>query len=169
MIAAVHHATPWFEGLHTYYGMAFIIAILTIGQMTGLWKAIAGRWRRWRAWTLVRDGKAAVTANGVPVSPVILSIPVRLKNLDDGQLKILDEIDKYKQEHGAQVAAIASSIDTLVRSNEELSDKVQKTLKNGLTSNDTGDMVYRIGQKMGLVVPENDPRPARREGDAPTS
>jgi hypothetical protein len=163
MIAVLVQAKPWYDGPHFWEGFAamggFVITFLKWG-----WPPVRVRWMRWRNWVLVRDGKAAVTVNGVPVSPVILSIPVRLKNLDDGQLAILNEISAYKIEHGNQVTAIAASVDEIKTQVKDVGDMVLKTVKNGLTSNDTGDMIYRIGQKMGVVVNEGE-APQRREDD----
>ena len=163
MIAVLVHAKPWYDGPHFWEGFAamggFVITFLKWG-----WPPLRVRWTRWRNWVLVRDGKAAISVNGAPVSPVILSIPVRLKNLDDGQLAILSEIGSYKAEHGAQVASLATSVGEIKDQVQQVSDLVQKTVKNGLTSNDTGDMIYRIGQKMGVVVNEGE-APQRREDD----
>jgi hypothetical protein len=87
-----------------------------------------------------------------------------LKNLDDGQLAILNEISSYKEDHSNQVAAIATSVSDIKDQVTDIRQAVQKTLKNGLTSNDTGDMIYRMGQKMGVVVNEGE-APQRREDD----
>jgi hypothetical protein len=154
---------PFFEGPHFWEGVA-AMGTLVVGFAKWAWPPIHQRWIRWRNWVLVRDGKAAITVNGVPVSPVILSIPVRLKNLDDGQLAILNEISSYKEDHSNQIAAIATSVSDIKDQVTDIRQAVQKTLKNGLTSNDTGDMIYRMGQKMGVVVNEGEAT-QRREDD----
>jgi hypothetical protein len=150
MVAVAKSAAPFFEGVHTYYGAAFVVAVITIAKLTGFTRWVKKKWRNYRNWILIRDGKAAIPN----VSKEILSIPVRLKNLDDGQLKILDEIASYKESHNAEVGAISTKVDQVLESNAALTDQVGKLFKNGLNTNNPGDTMYRIAEKLGVVVPE---------------
>lgn len=162
MLAVVKSATPFFEGAHFYYGAGAILAVITISKVTGLTRYVRKKWRNYRNWILVRDGKAAIPN----VSKEILSIPVRLKNLDDGQLKILDEITTYKTEHSIEVGRIASAVELVVESNEALVAKVQKLFPNGENTNDPGDLLSRTAKAVGAFLPNPSPvAHDRREGD----
>jgi hypothetical protein len=166
MLLVAKAAAPFFEGAHFYYGIGAVVAVITFAKITGITRVVRKRWTNWRNWILVRDGKAAITVNGVPVSPVILSIPVRLKNLDDGQLKIINDLDEYKRQHGAQVAAIATSVEQVATSQVRLEEKIIKLFPNGENTNDPGDLLSRTAKAVGAYI--DNPEPIthdRREGD----
>jgi hypothetical protein len=150
----MHHVTVFWQTPHFWEGFgtfgSFFLAFLKWG-----WPPIRMRWARWRNWTLVRDGRAAIPN----VSPAILAIPERLKNLDDGQLKIINDISSYKAEHTAQVAEINASVTRTER-------KIDKLFENGRGTNFTGDLIARMAEKQGVYLPNpEESSHDRREGD----
>lgn len=158
----VAKAAPWFEGVHAYYGAAFVVAVLTISKITGFTRWARKKWVNWRNWILVRDGAKAVPN----VRPALVALPQRLEKIDEGQLEILRVVDEYKTEHTVEVGKIAEKVDQVLQSNKDLVTKVQMLFPNGDNTNQPGDLLSRTAKAVGAFLPNPEPvSHDRREGD----
>ena len=156
MLFAAKSAAPFYEGIHTYYGMAFALAVLLIWNKY-VWPYFRPRVRAWKNDRLLIRGAPAVD----DVRPETLPLARRLRRIERRQ----DETNAITERLDSGQKVIVETLEAHGNDINEIKIDVKKLLKNGLTSNDTGDMIYRMGEKLGVVLPEGPIPHDRRETD----
>lgn len=149
--------TPWYEGVHTYYGFA-IAAFACAAWIKYIWPWIKKTLSGWYAWRVVRDGRPAIE----DVTPEVVPLPRRIKRLerittrlDNGQKEII----KRQDEHATEVDSIKKLVVTI-------DQKVTKLFPNGENTNDPGDLLARTAKTVGAFLENPEPiAHDRREDD----
>jgi hypothetical protein len=154
MLVGAKSAVPFFEGVHFYYGCAFILAVV------GLWVKPVGPWvrprfNRWRDRRLLMNGRPAVQGVADEVLPLgrrlkrteqrlgeVISVTTRL---DNGQKAIVERMDL----HDVKVTGIDEKLDNAL-------EMLTHLFENGKNSNNPGDLNARMAEAQGvyLVNPE---------------
>ena len=186
MLLAAKGAVPFYEGVHTYYGLA-IGAFLFGAWYKVIWPWLKPKVRAWKDRRLLMLGRPGVDG----VADEVLPLGRRLKRqekridevasevrvvketttrLDEGQVEIL----RRQEQHVDRVEKIDARVGTLIERQDKALEMLGHLFENGKNSNNPGDINARLAQANGVYLehpelptydPSKDVMHDRRKGD----
>lgn len=167
-------ATPWYEGVHTYYGLAISAAFCT-AWVKYIWPWMKPRVRSWQDNRLLMHGRLAVDGVAEEVPPLrrrLKRIEKRqdeFANMQQEQVTVTSRLDEGQKviierqnEHAERVEQIDAKVGTIIDRQDKALEMLSHLFENGQNSNNPGDLRARQAMKDGVyltdpTVPTYDP------------